>query len=200
MSTKSGYLIALEGVDGSGKSTQLDLVGKKLKDRGYNVYITQQPSRGRIGKLLRVYLKDKNSTPQIDGLLFAADRVEHYFLEVEPRLKEGVIVLTDRYKASSIAYQGAHGADVNWLKQINSSVPEPDLSIYLELDLKESLARINQLPETDIEKFENLEFLNKVEKIYKSMMADDFIAIPAADSPDLIAERIVAIICNKLQI
>lgn len=197
VTSKAGILIALEGIDGSGKSTQLALVGKKLRELGYSVYMTQEPSKAKIGKLLREYLMDKNSSPYIDALLFAADRFEHYLHEVQDKLEKGNIVITDRYVASSIVYQGAHGADADWIKMINSKVVKPDLSIYLDVDLDVSLSRIDKSSRIDIEKFENIQFLTKAVELYKNMLSDDFILIPANDDAETVSGRIIKAIVNR---
>ncbi|MDH5646524.1 MAG: dTMP kinase [Candidatus Heimdallarchaeota archaeon] len=164
-----GIFVTIEGIDGSGKSTQMQLVANRLRESGYEVIITHEPTKRRIGSIIKEhYLINPNSIPEVDALLYAADRIEHYNLDVRPKLDQNYIVLTDRYVISSIVYQGAQGVEINWIKEINKMVPLPDLSIILEIPIE---IAINRLDSTDkqIEKFENYSWLEKLSKIYQSI-------------------------------
>ena len=107
MVREAGLFVALEGIDGSGKSTQLHLLKTALQKAGYDVITTSEPTKGKLGIILREYLSNPNSIPYADALLFAADRVEHYCEFIKPNIEKGKIVITDRYTASSIVYQGS---------------------------------------------------------------------------------------------
>ena len=80
----SGLFVSLEGIDGSGKSTQLNLLKKELGKRGYDVVITSEPTSTKLGRILRDYLSNPDSVPYADALVFAADRVEHYHEFIKP--------------------------------------------------------------------------------------------------------------------
>lgn len=166
---ESGLLISIEGIDGSGKTTQIPLVVKELLERGVQVQYTQEPTRERLGLVLRDYLRDPTSIPEVDTLLFAADRVEHYWNIMKPLLDKDFIVITDRYVASSIAYQGSMGVDLDWIRTVNGKVPLPDHTIYLEIDVELALQRLMTASRHAIEKFEKLEHMKKVRNIYNRL-------------------------------
>ena len=142
---KSPRFIVFEGIDGAGKTTQLDLAEKALKDAGIDVFRTAEPTSGEIGKLLRRALSGEiQKTPEELALLFTLDRVEHN-KEIEQALASGKTVLCDRYYYSTIAYQGA-AAGFDWVKGMNldcTRIRTPDLCIFLDLSPDESIRRIS---------------------------------------------------------
>ena len=104
----NGLLIALEGIDGTGKTTQLKMLAEVLLSLGYDVVATREPTDGRYGQRIRQVLRDRSSmTPQEELELFLLDRKEHVTTIINPGLAAGKIVLTDRYYLSTVAYQGA---------------------------------------------------------------------------------------------
>ena len=143
---RRGVFIVFEGIDGSGKSTHIKALAKELKGRGYNVIQTSEPSKDRIGNFIRRYAErnDHRLTPETEALLFAADRFEHVMTVVEPALKRGRIVISDRYLYSSLAYQGAGGLDLDWIREMNRFAPKPDLGILLDLPPEFSLQRVER--------------------------------------------------------
>jgi len=158
--------IVFEGPDGAGKSTVIEGVKEELEKRGFRVFVTHEPSSGPIGKLIREWaLKLRVNPPHLYALLFVADRYYHYYNVVKPALEQGYIVLQERYKESTIAYQAAMGLDIEWLEELNKYLPEPDLTIVLDLDVEELVERIAQRGKKQ-EVFENREFLCKVREIY----------------------------------
>jgi dTMP kinase len=161
---KTGLFIVFEGIDGGGKSTQISLLKGFLEVLGYNVEITQEPTRNRIGKLIRKYSKSKkrNLQPGTESLLFAADRIEHS-RDIEKMLTKGKVVISDRYLHSSLAYQGAAGVDSNWIRIINQKVIKPDLAILLDVNPEISLKRVENRKKTV---FEEGNYLERVREIY----------------------------------
>jgi len=182
--------IAVEGIDGSGKTTVIAEVAKALP----RVYVTREPSGGPIGRLLKEWaLRGGTADPHVDALLFAADRVEHYKREIEPRLREGYIVITERYVESSIAYQGAAGVPIEYILYINSVVPRPHLTIILDVDPAEAVKRIKARER--LEKFEDVEFLRRVREIYLARArAEGYPVIDAGRPAGEVARDVVAII------
>ncbi len=151
-------LIVIEGIDGAGITTHTKLLANWLSSKGYRVVLTKEPTQNPIGAIIRRYL-NMDVPPQVDALLFAADRVEHAYSVVGPALEKGFIVLCDRYLESSLAYQSAEGLDLDWLLNINRYAPKPDLTIILDVDPSISLRRKRLIKP---EKFENESFLRIV--------------------------------------
>ena len=189
-----GLLVAIEGIDGSGKSTVI----AKLREI-MSIYATKEPSDGPIGRLIKEWaLRGGTSDPYIDALLFAADRLDHYQREIAPALKRGLVVVTERYVESSIAYQGAAGVDIGFLEAINSRVPPPDLTILLDLDPEDAVRRINARSAL-AEKYERLEFLKAVRAIYLKRAAErGYLVLDARERPEALAERIAEAIRARL--
>ncbi len=133
----------LEGLDGAGTTTQCNALAKSLRAMGRDVCVTNEPSSGPIGTLVRQALGGRlvlpngagSLTPQTLALLFAADRTDHLAAEIEPALARGATVLCDRYVLSSLAYQGSQ-VGMAWVDAINSQAQKPDLTLFLEIDLK----------------------------------------------------------------
>ncbi|MCG2895014.1 MAG: dTMP kinase, partial [Vulcanisaeta sp.] len=123
--------IAIEGIDGSGKSTVISRLRDRLVDRGFRVHVTSEPSQSPIGRLIRDWLLKQNADvahPSVFALLFVADRVQHYYGEVKPMLDRGYLVISERYMESTLAYQGAMGLPMDWLIELHRFVPRPDLT------------------------------------------------------------------------
>ena len=131
--TGPGFFIVFEGIDGSGKSTHIKLLSEELRGRGLHVLETSEPSRDKIGTFIRGYAERNGDrfTLETETLLFAANRYEHVKQAISPALKRGLIVISDRYFYSSIAYQGATGIDLDWIREMNRFASRPDLGILL---------------------------------------------------------------------
>jgi dTMP kinase len=125
--------IALEGIDGSGTTTQLPRLAQLLRDAGYEVVCCAEPTGGPIGAMARQFLGGSTPTDEATlALLFAADRLAHTRQLVEPNLRAGRLVLSDRALLSSYAYQGC-ALPLAWVQQINAPSRPPDLSILLQV-------------------------------------------------------------------
>jgi dTMP kinase len=163
-----GIFICIEGLDGSGKSTQAKLLTKKLCKAGYNAVFTAEPSQGKIGKFTRKRLFEQERLPTtVEALLFAADRIEHIQTTVAPALKEGKIVISDRYVYSSLAYQGSAGLDLTWIETINANAQKPDLSIFIDVAPEVVLERLKRKKSV----MENLQTQLRVYEIYQKYVA-----------------------------
>ncbi len=199
MKTRKSLFIAIEGADGCGSTTQSLLLKGFLEARGFKVHLTQEPSQSEIGVLLRKFLKDKNIPPTTDALMFAADRDIHYHEEIKKKLDDGYIVISDRYIESSIVYQSSQSDDISveWVKEINKFAGKPDITIILDIDPTVSLARKT---EQDLEKFENISFLDKVRDLYlRRAKHEGYHVVNSDDIIELVQEKIQKIVIDKLK-
>jgi dTMP kinase len=145
---RKGLLLALEGGEGAGKSTQARLLAIWLREQGYDVVSTHEPGATKIGMRLRAMLLDKSQAglaPRAETLMYAADRAEHVAAVVAPALERGSIVVTDRYVDSSVAYQGAGRRlptdEIALVNKWATGGLTPDLTILLDLPPSEGLSR-----------------------------------------------------------
>ncbi len=177
--------IAVEGIDGSGKGTQCRLLNKWIREKGFETYLTAEPTNGPIGRILREGLKKGGLDPQTEALLFAADRSEH-IKEISRMLEKGRIVITERYLCSSFAYQGASGLDMKWLKELNRFALLPDIAIYLDVAPGVALKRISSLNSLrgrmrEKEHFEKIDVLAGVRELYLGLVeSENMVSIDAS--------------------
>ena len=168
---KKNFFIAFEGLDGSGKSTQVKVLAEKLKGQGLKIYTTAEPTTSRIGQIIKDIFKHKmEADHRTIAALYAADRLDHLTNKTDGILKkieEGYTVITDRYYFSSYAYHGTH-MDINWVINANSlsaDLLRPDLNIYIDISPEESMKRLNK-GRAAIELYESIENLKKVKEKY----------------------------------
>ncbi len=189
--------IVIEGIDGSGKGTQAELLRKRLEEAGVDVMLTFEPTRGPIGNIIRDHMRDPFLDDRSLALLFAADRIEHIRNEVSPALLEGRTVISDRYAYSSIAYQG-QTVDPDWVGMINSDALGPDLVLVLDMGSSEVRKRIEGRGTVDCFE-EDLSFLEDVRNMFLSMSRGDhlpenlmtrFLVLDATEDPEKISEMI----------
>jgi len=193
------FFIVLDGIDGSGTTTHSQLLAGFLESKGLKVHITQEPSNNEIGLLLRKFLKDNKIPPSTDALMFAADRDLHYRNEIKKKLDEGYIVISDRYIESSIIYQSIQSDEISieWVKSINKFAGMPDATIILDIEAQISLSRKNQ---SDLEKFENTNFLEKVRNTYLERAKElNYFVVNTNDIIELAQQKIQNFIISKLK-
>jgi dTMP kinase len=148
-----GKLVSIEGIDGCGKTTHTRLLAEWLRTNGYRVVVTDEPTDGIIGRIIKRALRGEVKIQvTTEALLFAADRIQHIAEVVRPALKAGKIVITERYFYSSLAYQSARGLSMTWLENINRAALKPNLSILIDLPADAALQRIKRSRRLD--KFE----------------------------------------------
>ncbi len=160
---KPGLLIVFEGTDGTGKSTQLNLLAKALQKMGFPVISTFEPTDGKYGQQIRALYTNREKTSLDEELdLFLADRKEHVDTLLTPALQDGKIILCDRYYLSTIAYQGAAGLEPSMILDRNSFAPTPDLALLFHASIATGVQRITQ-GRGDIQNdFEKEDYLIKV--------------------------------------
>ncbi|MBQ5956553.1 MAG: dTMP kinase [Clostridia bacterium] len=164
-----GLFITFEGIDGSGKSTQIDLATRYLTEKGYRVYLTREPGGCPISEKIREVLLDpenKGMDPITEALLYAAARAQLIDSVLLEKKNEGYVILCDRYLDSSIAYQ-AFGRDlgVEFVKTVNRAADKmvPDMTLYFKLSQEQCDERINrQLRDRDRLERESVEFFQRV--------------------------------------
>lgn len=136
-----GFFLVLEGIDGSGTTTQAHRLVEKFTAHGAAARMTFEPSKGSIGTMTRGFLRaDPPLDPAAMALLFAADRLQHLQLDVMPALARGEVVVCDRYVLSSLAYQGSF-LDVEWVASLNARAPAPDLTLFVDVDIDVAAGR-----------------------------------------------------------
>jgi dTMP kinase len=174
-----GKLIVFEGLDGSGLTTQADLLRNWFFKRGVEAYLTKEPTDGPAGAMIRLALANRLtsgmrqpggrlSAEAVDdhalALLFAADRLDHLAGDILPKLDSGIHVICDRYYLSSYAYQGLT-AELEWLRAINSKCRKPDLTIFFDVPVAICKKRMDR-QRWHVELYEDPERLEKVRHSY----------------------------------
>jgi dTMP kinase len=137
-----GRLIIVEGIDGSGKSTQIHLVRRWLENMGYDVFFTEWNSADLVKKTTKKGKKNKSLTPTTFSLLHATDFAHRLVMNIIPPLKAGMIVLADRYVFTAYARDVVRGVDREWVRKVYSFAPRPDVSLYFRVPIDVSLQRI----------------------------------------------------------
>ncbi len=200
MNTTKGLFIVLEGLDGSGTTTQTKLLEKELSNLGVPVWATAEPVSGSpTGELIRAILRGETEVePETLALLYAADRNEHLYGRngIIEHLENGITVICDRYKYSSLAYQSVTCAP-KFVKDLNRNFPAPDHFFFLNTPVEECMRRIAERKGTP-EIFEKEDFLRTVEKSYKENVPADrttaeicISCCPGNKHPDYIAHLIL---------
>ena len=187
-----GRLIAFEGVEGSGKSTQLELLRQALEGRGREVVVTREPGGTPAGERMRAVLLDPGVElhPRAEALLFAAARAELVDAVIRPALERGAVVLCDRYLDSSLAYQGgARGLGRGPVEEVNRFATGgllPDLVVLLDLDPASGLRR--RSGELDRIEAQDLAFHRRVRQAFRDLAAADPGRFAVVDGAATVAE------------
>lgn len=193
--------IVIEGLDGSGKTTQTKITAERLEKRLIKTHVTAEPTKNTYGKLCREYLSGRPASKALCAAVFTADRIEHNTDPddgINAHLNRGETVLCDRYYYSTLAYQGVD-VGMDWLKGLNlgcEDIRKPDLCIFLDLTPEVSMQRINSARSSDdIEIYENIPYLTDIRaRFYEviNMLKDDenIKIIDASRSIDEVADDI----------
>jgi dTMP kinase len=193
---KKGLLIAFEGIDGTGKTTQIELLAEVLRQRGLSVVATREPTDGQYGRKIRELYKNRKSvTPEEELALFLADRREHVAQVIAPALACGQVVLTDRYYYSTAAYQGAAGHDPQKIIAANELfAPMPDMVIIIEVPVSLGIHRVRNFRGETLNDFEQEETLARVAAIFADLNAPNIRRIDGTGS----AETVHALIMENV--
>ena len=191
--------ITFEGIDGVGKSTQLDLLEKYLETKGHEVVRTLEPGGTDLGQEIRHLLLHRKGevAPRSEALLYAADRAHHVATLIRPALAAGKVVLSDRYFDSSVAYQGAAReldvAEVRGISLWAVGNLVPDLTVLLDLPANEAMARRSSKgTEPDRLEREQVEFFERARGEYLKMSSEErFLVIDASQSPEQIHQAVL---------
>lgn len=179
-----GVLIAFEGIDGTGKTTQATLLSEYLNNEGYPVILTKEPTDGEYGQKIRnLYVSRAAISAEEELDWFIKDRQEHVEKVIRPALDQGCVVITDRYYFSTMAYQGVRSLSVDVIRKMNEVfAPEPDLVILLTGAPRLSLERIRNSRQETPNSFEKEDYLKRVQEIFLSL-PDETIIIVDAERP-----------------
>ena len=208
-----GKFITFEGIDGSGKSTQIRMLASELLFRGYEVLTTCEPGGTPLGRRLReAFLEtEENVSPLAELLLFAADRAQHVNFLVKPALEQGKIVISDRYADATFAYQGAGRGfpekTVNQVIKLATDGLKPHLTLFFDLPIEKALSRTNSRSDGGERKnrmdSETTEFYARVRNAYLKIAENEpkrFRVINAEGSTSEVQTRVVEIVLEQLKV
>lgn len=197
----SGFFIVFEGVDGSGKTTQINLLYSKLIEKGVDAVKTLEPGGTPAGQIIRNLVFQNEIDPITEVFLFAADRAEHVRKVIVPALREGKVVISDRFLLSSIAYQG-YGKDLGaeFVENINKHALDgvsPDLTIILDVSVDKALKRVQ-----NANRFENRELQDKVRDGFlteANKNKTEIVIIESDKEPEMISQLVWEEVSQRLE-
>ena len=202
MSGVKGF-ISLEGIEGSGKSSQVKLLAEYLRTKGHNVLETVEPGGTRIGgKIRKLLLEPRNHMdPLAELLLYYSSRAQHVREVIYPAIQKKTVVITDRFTDSTVAYQGyARGIDLSIINALDDIVVpdmKPFLTILLDLDVEEGLRRNRRAQKEDRFELETVEFHNRVRQGFMKIAAEEperVKIVDASQSADEVSREIIRIV------
>jgi len=188
---QNGALIALEGIDGSGKSTQARRLCKALQELGLSTLLLHEPGDSEYGDRIRQLFEHGRSVSAEEEMrLFLEDRRIDVRENILPALAAGIIVVMDRYYFSSVAYQGALGLDPEDIREKNEKfAPRPDLTLILDVVPDTGVTRIRARLDVP-NSFERADYLLQVREIFLSLCGDDVVRVDASGELDTVQEEI----------
>lgn len=178
---KKPFYIAVEGIDGAGKTTQSNQLVRYLRRRGYSAVLVHEPSGMETGRLIRKALANRVEISEYGlALLFAADRLAIREKVIEPSLRKGYIVVSDRTVVSSLAYQSAATGQRRWVEEVNRFAAKPDIVVFIDIPPAKALRRLGK----SSQRYERAFFLSKVRKEYLRVLKNfDRVVIVDGDKP-----------------
>jgi dTMP kinase len=196
LSSRGGVFIVVEGIDGAGKTLHSKKLCISLHRKGYDVRYTAEPSKNYLGRIVREeFLHRTKILPEMETLLFAADRFQHVQEEILPSLQQSRIVVSDRYYFASIAYQGAQGVSTDWIRSVNNFAPRPDLVMYLDVPADIAIARIRR----DKSLMERLDLEEKVRALYLELVkSGELILVDGNRSIETVSEEMLRLVLEVI--
>ncbi|MBQ8536226.1 MAG: dTMP kinase, partial [Clostridia bacterium] len=206
---KKGWFVSMEGGDGCGKTTQARLLRENLERFGYEVYATREPGGCSISEKIRNILLDVENmemAPVTEAILYAASRAQHVQQVIRPKVREGKLVLCDRFVDSSVAYQGGgRQLGVEKIMQINAPAVDgcmPDMTVYLAMDHKQALMRRLNASEPDRLEMESVAFHGRIHEAYEVLIQKEperFLIVDAAKGVDEVAQEALQKVLERLE-
>ncbi|MBE8539080.1 dTMP kinase [Geoglobus acetivorans] len=190
-----GFLIAVEGIDGAGKTTIAKHIKEILEDFGFRAEVLKEPGDSVYGKMI----KDSESrfSPEKELELFILDRIEDVNKNILPRVNAGICVIMDRYYYSNVAYQGALGIDPQEILRKNEEIaPKPDLTILLDVHPDIALKRIQKRQK--ITPFEDAEYLERVRELFLSIKSDEIRVVDASQPLDHVKGEVYQLVMELI--
>ena len=189
---KKGLFITFEGVDGCGKTTQINLLKEYFENQDRTVLLTREPGAKGLGIKLREILLnyDGEVSPNCESFLFLADRAQHIDTIIKPAVERGEIVLCDRHTDSTVAYQGyGRGVDLNRINMLNDIATngmKPDITLIFDIDIETSMSRVGK--EKDRMESAGVEFFKKVREGYLDIAKNNPDRVKLIDGSNSIEE------------
>jgi dTMP kinase len=202
-----GLFIALEGIDGSGKTTVAHNLAQHFTSMGFSTVLTKEPGGTQLGQHLRTLLHDRNYEldPKAEFLCFAADRAQHITYVIKPALQAGSIVISDRTGDSSLAYQGyGRGIDREYIENINNwatDFTKPDITLYLRIDYQTARTRLRERTKLTSFEQEDVRFFERVIHGFETIFAhrSNVITLDAQESIELVTNKALQRVCDFLK-
>ena len=186
-------LVAVEGIDGAGKTTQARMLADALESVGLEVVQSKEPTNGVHGKIIRDSAAIGRLPVEEELQAFIDDRKEHVQTLIQPALDSGKIVILDRYYYSTIAYQGARGKDVDEIRvAVEQFAPVPDLVLLLNVDPTLGLLRISQSRGESPNQFEKVDTLRAVREVFNALPDSNIVTLDGSQSIQAVHERVIA--------
>lgn len=200
MKLKQGILIVFEGIDGSGKTTQAEILTRNLRKKGVDAVYFREPSKGKWGHLIkRKALIADSLSPQEELALFLKDRKDNVEKNLKPALRQKKAVILDRYYFSTMAYQGARGINPERIRRDNEKFAvRPDMVFILDVEASKGLKRIEDRKKKDM-LFEKEEYLVKVREIFRSIKGKNIFHIDGMRAVQDISRKIEEVVLDYIQ-
>lgn len=191
--SRSGLLIAVEGIDGAGKTTQVRLLAQALERLGVPVTTSREPTDGPWGRKIRDSAATGRLSLEEELEAFVNDRIEHVATVIQPALQAGRVVILDRYFYSTIAYQGSRGGDIGELKaRMEQIAPVPDVVFLLDFPPAEGIRRISESRNEQPNEFEKIETLTRVREVFNAIPEPCIVRVNGARPVEEVHQALIA--------
>lgn len=188
-----GLLIAVEGIDGAGKTTQVRLLAQAIERLGERVITSKEPTDGPWGRKIRESAAKGRLSLDEELEAFVNDRIEHVQTVIQPALEAGKTVILDRYFYSTIAYQGSRGRDIGQLQaSMEKIAPPPDIVFLLDVDPAQAVRLISESRNERPDEFEKIETLTRVRKAYNAIQEPRIVRIDGSRPVEEVHEAVIA--------